>query len=74
VAYEAGAVPETLGAAGVLLPAKGPIVVAAALHRVLEDAGLRKTLLEAGDLRLDELSPVRSRVRLAAAIEQAVST
>jgi glycosyltransferase involved in cell wall biosynthesis len=74
VAYEAGAVPETLGAAGVLLPAKGPIVVAAALHRVLEDAGLRKTLLEAGDLRLDELSPARSRVRLAAAIEQAVST
>ena len=73
VAYGAGAVAETLGAAGVVLPAKRQVLVAAAWHRALEDGGLRKTLLEAGDLRLEELSPDRSRRRLATVIEEAVT-
>ncbi len=73
LAYGAGAVPETVGAAGVVLPAKGPALVAAALHRLVEDAAVRKALAEAGEGRLEELSPARSRAQLAAVIEETVS-
>jgi glycosyltransferase involved in cell wall biosynthesis len=72
VAFGAAAVPETVGAAGVVLPAKGPALVAAALHRVLDEAALHASLLEAGRARLDELSLERSRARLAAVVEEAV--
>jgi glycosyltransferase involved in cell wall biosynthesis len=71
VAYGAAAIPETMGAAGVLLPAKGPALVATAVHRVVEDGALRRTLVEAGRVRLEELSLDRSRARFAAVVEQA---
>jgi glycosyltransferase involved in cell wall biosynthesis len=73
LAYAAGAVPETLGAGGVVLPVKGPALVAAGLHRLVEDAAVRQALAEAGKVRLEELSPARSRARLAAVIEETVS-
>lgn len=68
VAYAAAAVPETLGAAGLALPTKAPLGVAAAVNRVLTDTRLRATLLDAGAARLAELSLERSRARLLAAL------
>jgi len=57
VAYSAGAVPETLGAGGVLLPDKAPAIVAAAVARVARDHGLRDALVKAGRAQLDAFAP-----------------
>jgi glycosyltransferase involved in cell wall biosynthesis len=73
VAYGAAAVPETVGGAGVVLPDKTPALVAAAVRRVLEDGALRQALSEVSEVRLEEVSLVRSRARFAAVIEEAVS-
>jgi glycosyltransferase involved in cell wall biosynthesis len=72
VAFGAAAVPETVGVAGVVLPAKGPALVAAAVHRVVDDTALRAVLLDAGRARLAELSLERSRARFAAIVEETV--
>jgi glycosyltransferase involved in cell wall biosynthesis len=72
VAFGAAAVPETVGRAGVVLPTKGPALVAAAVQRVVDDTALRAALLEAGRARLAELSLERSRARFAAIVEEAV--
>jgi len=56
VAHAAGAIPETLGDAGVLLEEKSPSAVAAALERVVRDQAVRKDLLEKGHRRVDEFS------------------
>ena len=54
VAFDAAAVPETLGDAGVLLPDKDPALVAAVVHRVVSDAELRGRLIGRGRARLDD--------------------
>ncbi len=59
VAHAAGATPETLGDAGLLLERKSPDEVAAALERVVRDAGLRKTLIDRGRARLADFAPER---------------
>ncbi|HUG52607.1 MAG TPA: glycosyltransferase family 4 protein [Vicinamibacteria bacterium] len=71
VAYDAGAVRETLRGGGVLLREKDPSVVAGLVHRLLADQGLRARVLETqeramaevrgidfGALLLDRLAPV----------------
>ena len=63
VAYAAGAVPETLGDAGLLLDTKRPSEVAAAVHRVVDDTGLRATLAAAGRRRLGDFASARVRAR-----------
>lgn len=72
VAYEAAAVPETLGGAGVLVGARDPLTVSVALARVLGDAGLRKSLAVASARRLGELSPSRIRAAFEASVRQAL--
>jgi len=52
VALRAGAVGETLGDAGLLLDRTEPVLVAAAVNRVLSDAGLRERLATAGHTRV----------------------
>ncbi len=64
VAAAAAAVPETLGGAGVLLTDKSPVVVAAAVERVLVDVGLREGLVNRGLERAQELGPGPTRDRL----------
>jgi glycosyltransferase involved in cell wall biosynthesis len=59
VAYEAAAVPETLGDGGLLLSDKSPVAVAAAVHRVLEDETCRQKLLGAAIGRLADFSTER---------------
>src|SRR5690606_11812287 len=51
VAYDAAAVGETVGRAGILLPGKAPAVVASAVARFLGDTGLRAGLAAAGRSR-----------------------
>ncbi len=55
VAYAAGAVPETLGGAGVLIAEKRPPRVAALLNRILADRELRDKIVAGQDRRLEEI-------------------
>jgi L-malate glycosyltransferase len=55
VAYAAGAVPETVGGAGVLLDGKDPVLVATAVARLLADPLRRGELVDAGKARAGEL-------------------
>ena len=68
VAYAAGAVPDTLGGAGVLLRNKDPLVWAAAIDRVLRDGALRASLVAAGRRRLADFAPSAVQARLAEAL------
>lgn len=72
VAYAAGAVPETLDGAGLLLPEKDPATVAAAVHRVATDDHLRRRLVEAGDRRLADFAIGAARGRFREAITPAL--
>ncbi len=53
VAFRAGAVPETLEDAGIILDDKEPVTFAAAIHRVLEDQPLRDALASAQNRQLE---------------------
>ena len=64
VAFAAAAVPETVGEAGLLLEAKSPSTVAAAVHRVLTDAPLRRHLVARGRRRAADFAPERTAERL----------
>ena len=68
VAHAAGAIPGTLGDAGLLLEDKSPDAVAAALERAVHDTGLRRDLVERGRRRLAEFSRERVEERLRAAL------
>jgi glycosyltransferase involved in cell wall biosynthesis len=63
LAYAAGAVPETLGGAGLLLDTKRPSEVAAAIAQVLGDTKLTDHLVAAGHHRLSEFETTRTRAR-----------
>jgi glycosyltransferase involved in cell wall biosynthesis len=69
VAYDAAAVPETMGGGGLLLSEKSPVTVAAAVDRIMRDAAVRDGLVAAGRRRLADFSPER----IAAAWRDAVS-
>ncbi len=71
VAYAAAAVPETVAEAGVILDSKEPAVVAAAAHRVIEDADLPQALVDRGHKRAGEFTLERARAEFVAGIERA---
>ena len=71
VAFGAAAVGETVGGAGVVLPDKAPMTVAAAVDRVVRDGDLRGRLANAGRARAAELSMPASAARLVEAIDEA---
>jgi glycosyltransferase involved in cell wall biosynthesis len=72
VAFGAAAVPETLGQAGLVLPARTPSLVAAAVDRVLSDDRLRASMVEEGERRAGDFALERSRASFARAVEAAV--
>jgi glycosyltransferase involved in cell wall biosynthesis len=72
VAHDATAVGETVADAGLLLPRKTPTLVAVAVHRVLTDDPLRRSLVDAGAARAAALNVSRTRDQFAAAIEAVV--
>lgn len=59
VARAAGAVPETLGHAGILLDDSEPAVYAEALHEVISSQVTRAQLARSAERRLAELAPAR---------------
>ena len=70
VAYGAAAVPETLADAGIVLPSKSPVLVAAAVQRVLTDHKLRDSIVSAGVNRTRSFTAEGARRAFAQAIEQ----
>jgi L-malate glycosyltransferase len=64
VANAAGAIPDTLGDAGILLKDESPEAVVEALERVVGDRELRKSLIAKGRARLAEFTPERVAERL----------
>ncbi|MGH8980059.1 MAG: glycosyltransferase family 4 protein [Acidimicrobiales bacterium] len=73
VAYEAGAVRETVGDAGLVLESKEPLRFAAAVARVVSDATLRARLVDAGTRRVGELGVERSAARFLELVRAASS-
>lgn len=63
VAFAAGAVPETLGQAGILLEDKRPVVVAAAVDRVHRDRVLAERLAAEGHRQLGRFAAASTRAR-----------
>jgi glycosyltransferase involved in cell wall biosynthesis len=68
VAFRAGAVPETLGDAGLLLDTKRALVVAGAVARVLRDQPLRRALVAAGRQRAGAFDRATTAARLLSAL------
>jgi glycosyltransferase involved in cell wall biosynthesis len=63
VALAAGAVPETLGQAGILIDGKRPSLAAAAIHQVRTDRSLAEFLAAEGRRRLDAFGGAATRSR-----------
>ncbi len=71
VSYRNTAVPETVAQAGLILPDKEPARVAAAVHRVVEDARLRTELATAAGQRVDWFALPRVQDGFVSALEAA---
>jgi L-malate glycosyltransferase len=71
VSHQCAAVPETVAQAGLILPDKTPARVAAAIHRVIDDAGLRQALATAAAERIDWFALPRVKDGFVAALEAA---
>jgi glycosyltransferase involved in cell wall biosynthesis len=69
IARPAGAVPETVGGAALLLDDRDPAVIAELLHLVVTDSGLRAELARRGRTRLGAYAPDVVAARLRAAVE-----
>lgn len=72
VAYDAGAVGETVGTGGVVLTHKDPATVAVTVDRVLRDPDLRAHLEAAGKRRAMSFAFATTQKRWRAAIDEAV--
>jgi glycosyltransferase involved in cell wall biosynthesis len=68
VAGDAGAIPETLGGAGISIPNRDPVIAAEAVAAVLSDRNLRATLAQRMTRRLSELAPARIEEQFIAAV------
>jgi glycosyltransferase involved in cell wall biosynthesis len=71
VAYANTAVPETVQGAGLVLPDKEPVRVAAAIDRVIRDDQLRAVLAEAAAERVEAFALPRVRAGFASALDAA---
>jgi len=72
VAYDAAAVAETVGDAGVVLLDKDPLTVAVEVDAVLGDEARRQALIEAGRARAASFALERTAPALVAAVEGAL--
>ncbi len=72
VAFEAGAVSETLGGAGLVSPRPDPLWMAAAVQRVIKDRSHNAALRAAAAERVASLSLEHTRARLAAVLSDVV--
>src|ERR1700683_2345948 len=72
VAYDAAAVGETVGGAGLLVSDKSPLEFAATGNRASTDEALRACMVDLGRARAAELALPASGMAVVAAIEEAV--
>jgi glycosyltransferase involved in cell wall biosynthesis len=72
VAYGAGAVGDTVGDAGIIIPDKQPATVAAAVHVLLRDLGLQERLQHVGLERSASFAPEIARQQFKRTIERAL--
>ena len=72
VAFAAAAVPETVGAAALLLRSKAPLTVAAAVERLRSRPDLLEALVAGGLCRASEFDVARSTARFAEVLGQAL--
>jgi glycosyltransferase involved in cell wall biosynthesis len=70
VAYDAGAVGETLGGAGVLVRTLEVPMVAEVIHRVVTDDELKKRVIAGQECRLSELEGIDRDAAIAAAVRE----
>ena len=68
VAREAGAMPETLGGAGIVVDGADLPLVAEALHELASSPSTRSLLFDAADARLQELRPEALAAQLRSAL------
>jgi glycosyltransferase involved in cell wall biosynthesis len=68
VARNAGAMPETLGRAGLVLDDPDPPLVAEALHELASSQSTRNTFFDAAERRLEELRPEALAPRIRSAL------
>ena len=69
IAHDRGALAETIGPAGLILPPDaGPVLIAEAIAEVLIDAELRAELVAAGRARVLDLDPETARAAFLAAL------
>lgn len=73
VAYQAGAVPGTIGAGGLVVADKSPAALATAVGRVLGDEAVRERLVAAGGRRAAQFSLARGRARWEEALADALA-
>lgn len=73
VAWAATAVPETVGDAGILLDEPSPTLAAEAVKMLLDDEGLRRSLVERGRRRARDFDPEGTGQKLLSAIREAVA-
>ncbi len=69
VAFARGAVPETIGGAGILLPDKAPSIVAEAVLMAMNDPSVRSAMASARPGHLADLAPEAVAARLRAVSE-----
>ncbi len=70
LAYAAGAVPETLGGAGVLFSPKDLEVAAEAMAMLVYDRPFRERVIAGQRRRLEDFSPARFELRLNELVNQ----
>ncbi|MGH2686121.1 MAG: glycosyltransferase family 4 protein [Actinomycetota bacterium] len=69
VAYAAGAVPDTVADAAVVIDDKRPALVAEAIHAVMADETVRTALVDAGQARLADFELSQTAGRFSEAVE-----
>ncbi|MHB8440411.1 MAG: glycosyltransferase family 4 protein [Acidimicrobiales bacterium] len=72
VAYDAGAVADTVSSAGLVVDDKAPIVLCEAVGRVLHDEELRSRLVAAGRRRAEDFSLARTSLRWRQVLDDAL--
>lgn len=73
IAYHSSAVGETLGGSGFLLEKKDPVETAMAMKRIMEDEGLRNTIIANEQARLQDFSHVKIKEKFYKLIEENIN-
>ncbi len=74
IAYDAGAVPETLGGAGIVVDSKEPQFVAQVMERVVTDEALRGQLIAAERKRLEDFAYEKIKMQIVTYLQEFIDS